>query len=72
MHLKIQGSEGTNTLQIKTIIDVIDRHEICQKFYTTRFLLQKLYTLEMCRSGLILSTIKYNKFQYEWLIEMKM
>ena len=54
------------------MIDVIDRHEICQKFYTTGFLLQKLYTLEMCRSGLILSTIKYNKFQYEWLIEMKM
>ena len=38
----------------------------------TRFLFQKFYTLEMCTSGLILSTLKYNKFQYEPLIEMKM
>ena len=49
----------------------IPRLKICQKFYPIRFLCQKFYTLKMRKSGLILPT-KHRKFQYEWLIEMRM
>ena len=38
------------------------RHEICQKFYTTGFLGQKLYTLKVRKLRLFLLTKKQRKF----------
>ena len=48
---------------METFHIVMPRLEICQNFYTTIFLCQKLYTLKMRKWGLILPTIKQQRKQ---------
>ena len=45
------------------------RLEICQMFYTTRFLGQKFYTLKMLKLELILPKVKQGKYQFIGLNE---
>ena len=60
-----------SALYLVWLVHYIFRLEICQKINTTRFLSQKFYTLKMRKLRLFLPTIKHRKFQYKWLIEMK-
>ena len=46
-----------------------DRHEICQKIYTTRFLGQHFYTLTVCKLRLFVLTMKQHKTAFITVIE---